>query len=53
MLILTVEPFVGLYISQWDNGMNETGRVWKRQTGSLLCDLYNENGCHSIDKVQS
>ena len=50
MNYIIVMSSVGWYISEWDNKMNEAQKVWKQQTGSLLCDLLSENGYHSIDK---
>ena len=47
------ESFVGLFLSEWDNRMNEAWHVWKRLTGSLTFDIYSEIGYHLIAKVQS
>ena len=53
ILILTKESFVGLCISQWDNGINEVWRVWLPPFVSVLFDPLGEAGYYSIDRVKS
>ena len=52
MLIMTVESFVGLYISQWDNKMNEAWRMWLPRFVLVLFDPLGETGCYSINRVK-
>ena len=53
MLIMTAESFVGLYISQWDNRMNNARRVWLPRFVLVLFDPLGEAGYYSIDRVKS
>ena len=53
MLILTVESFVGLYISQWDNRMNETRKVWLPRFVLVFFDPLGETGYYTIDRVKT
>ena len=53
MLILTVVLFVGLYISQWDNRMNEAWRVWLPRFVLVLFDPLGETGYYTIDRVKA
>ena len=53
MLIMTVESFVGLYISQWDKRMNEAWRVWLPWFALVLYDPLGETGYYSIDRVKT
>ena len=53
MLIMTVESFVGLHISQWDNRMNEAWRVWLPRFVLVLFDPLGETGYYSIDRVKT
>ena len=53
MLIMTVESFVGLYISQWDNRMNKAWRVGLPRFVLVLFDPLGETGYYSIDRVKT
>ena len=53
MLIMIVESFAGLHISQWDNRMNEAWRVWLPRFASVLFDPLGETGYYSIDRVKT
>ena len=53
MLIMTVESFVGLYISQWDNRINEAWRVWLPRFVVVLFDPLGETGYYSMDRVET
>ena len=53
MLIMIVESFAGLHLSQCDNRMNEAWRVWLPRFVSVLFDPLGETGYYSIDRVKT
>ena len=53
MLILTVESFVGMHISQWDNRVNEAWRVGLPRFVLVLFDPLGETDYYSIDRVKT
>ena len=53
MLIMPVESFVGLHISQWDNRMNEAWRVWLPRFVLVMFDPLGEACYYLIDRVKT
>ena len=52
MLIMTVVSFVEMHISQCDNRIKETWRVWLLRFVLVLFDPLGETGYYSIDRVK-